>query len=309
MWSAQLNPTSQPPLVIVQNEGAGHADAAALRARVSAVLEAAGRAHRYVLAQRGSELPELARQAVARAQIEGAVVVAAGGDGTQHAVANAALGRCVMGVLPQGTFNYFARAHGVPADPEAGARVLLTGQPRAVQVGQVNGRAFLVNASLGLYPQLLQDREAWKARLGRSRLVALGAGAASLLGLHRPMTLHLSSERGQAELRALTLFVGNNALQCAQLGLEGAQAVGHGQLAGLLLKPVGTWRMLALMARGALGTLGESGDVISTTFETVQVSPRRAGRAVKVAMDGEVLRMRAPLNFGISAQPLWLLMP
>ena len=62
-----------------------------------------------------------------------------------------------------------------------------TAQP--VQVGLVNDRVFLVNASLGLYPQLLEDREAWKKRLGRSRLVATGAGLISLLRGYRSLRL------------------------------------------------------------------------------------------------------------------------
>lgn len=307
MWSPDLNPERPPPLFIVQNQGSGHYDTAALREATSAVLKAAGREHHYVLAARGAEVPTRAAEAVARAQAVGGVVVAAGGDGTQNAVANAALGRCAMGVLPQGTFNYFARTHGVPAEPEAAARLLVTGQPQPVQVGLVGEHAFLVNASLGLYPQLLEDREAWKARLGRSQLVALGAGAASLLSLGRPMRLHLASPRGTADLPALTLFVGNNPLQCAQLGLPEPERVGEGWLAGLLLKPVGTWRMLGLMARGALGMLGEADDLMRATFQTVHVQPRRKRRTVKVAMDGEVLRLPTPLEFRVSPQPLWVL--
>lgn len=297
------------PLIIVQNAGAGQSDAAAQRARVAQLLTAAGRTHRFMLAEQGRALPRRAARAVAIAQAEGGAVVAVGGDGTQHAVANAALGRCVMGVLPQGTFNYFARAQGIPTELDDAVRVLLTGRVQPVQVGLVNDQVFVVNASLGLYPQLLEDREAWKARLGRSRLVAMGAGAATLLGLHRPMRMRVASVRGEADVRALTLFVGNNALQCEQLGLEGAQTVGRGQLAGLVLKPVGWWRMLGLMARGALGTLGESDDVISALFDAADVQPGRAGRRVKVAMDGEVQRMQTPLRFSISPQPLSLLVP
>ena len=60
-----------------------------------------------------------------------------------------------FGRLPQGTFNYFGRSYGIPQDTETALRGFLQGQPRPVQVGQLNGRLFLVNAGLGLYPQLL----------------------------------------------------------------------------------------------------------------------------------------------------------
>ena len=81
-----------------------------------------------------------------------------------------------MGVVPQGTFNYFARTHGIPADQTEAVGLLLRAAPTPVQVARINDRVFLVNASLGLYPDLLEDREAFKARFGRSRGVAFVAG-------------------------------------------------------------------------------------------------------------------------------------
>ena len=67
------------------------------------------------------------------------IVVAAGGDGTINAVAQAALGRdCTFGVLPKGTFNYFSRTHGIPADTGEGMKVVLQGSAQPVQVGLVN---------------------------------------------------------------------------------------------------------------------------------------------------------------------------
>ena len=62
---------------------------------------------------------------------------------------------------------------------------------RPVQVGLVNQQVFLVNASLGLYPKLLEDREAWKAQFGRSRLVAFGAGLSTLLRGDRDLRLRI----------------------------------------------------------------------------------------------------------------------
>ena len=175
--------------------------------------------------------------------------MAAGGDGTINTVAQATLGSgCAFGVLPQGTFNYFSRTHGIPADTQEALQVLLAGQHQPVQVGLVGDRVFLVNASLGLYPQLLEDREDWKRQFGRSRLVAFGAGMATLLRGHRSLRLRVQSQGQERELRTPTLFVGNNALQLEQLGFAEAQAVDGGELAAIALQPVSLLRMLGLMA-------------------------------------------------------------
>lgn len=65
-----------------------------------------------------------------------------------NAVAQAAHAQgCALGVLPQGTFNDFARTHGTPADAQQAVQMLLTCEPLPVQVGLINDHVFLVNAS------------------------------------------------------------------------------------------------------------------------------------------------------------------
>ena len=216
-----------------------------------------------------------------------------------------------MGVLAQGTFNYFARTHGIPADLPQALQWLLTAAPVAVQVGQLNGRVFLVNASLGMYPDLLQDREAYKARFGRSRLVALGAALATLLGHHRRLRLRIEIGGKMRDVRTTTLFVGNNRLQLEQVGLPLAPALDAGSMAAVMLRPVGTWALLGLLARGAMGRLGEADTLDSFSFQRLVVRPRLAwaGRSLKVAFDGEVARLQPPLVFSVAARPLWLLKP
>jgi diacylglycerol kinase family enzyme len=301
-----------PPLHIVFNPGSGHGDAEARRRRIAEACAAAGRSLQLVAVDDPRQLPALAQQAVAAARADGGVVVAAGGDGTINAVAQAVLGSgCAFGVLPQGTFNYFGRAHGIPDDPDAALQLLLTGQPQPVQVGLVNGRVFLVNASLGLYPRLLEDREAWKRQLGRSRLVALAALLATLLRGHRNLRLALELRGRQQALRTPTLFIGNNPLQLAQIGLPEAQAVQAGALAVVALRPVSRLALLGLALRGALGRLGEADQVIAFGSRALTVRPGWPWdpRGVKVATDGEVRRLRPPLQFSVSPRPLHLIRP
>ena len=78
-----------------------------------------------------------------------------------------------------------------------------------------------------------------------------------------------------------------------------------------MLRPIGTLSMIRLMLHGAMGTLGEARSVERFEFEHMVVRPTLAPgrRGVKVAFDGEVTRMRAPLHFRVLAKPLYLLMP
>ena len=208
------------PLQFVINAAAGSSDAEAKREVVEAALRAGGRRGDLLFCS-PAELTCVSHQAATRAVATRTAVVAVGGDGTLNTVAQSAHAvGCAMGVVPQGTFNYFARTHGIPADPADAVRLLLRSAPAPVQVAGINDRVFLVNASLGLYPDLLEDREAYKARFGRSRWVAFVSACATLLRAQRRLRLHIEMGGAVRDLETLTLFVGNNRLQLEQLGAE-----------------------------------------------------------------------------------------
>ena len=305
----QIDPAA--PLLFVINAASGSNDADTTRQAIETALGQAGRTGEFLFA-RPDELAHVAQRAGATASARNTALVAVGGDGTINSVAQAAHARgCAMGVLPLGTFNYFARTHGIPAGVAAAAATLLACAPVPVQVGLVNERVFLVNASLGLYPEMLEDREAYKARFGRSRLVAFGAALATMLGRHRRLRLRIELGAETREVATATLFVGNNRLQLDQVGLPQAPALDQGRIAAVMLRPVGTFGLLWLLLRGSMGSLGEVGTVESFTFERMVVKPRRllGSGKVKVAFDGEVSRMRAPLEFRVSPRPLYLLKP
>jgi diacylglycerol kinase family enzyme len=310
-----------PPrsLAIVLNTGSGKTagDGAEDDARtaIEGVLGPSGIPYAIVVPGEGEGIDAAAARAVRQAQTSGGAVVAAGGDGTINTVAQAVLGTDLpFGVLARGTFNYFARTHGLPLDTAEATRVLLDPAERPVQVGRVRGgragdeRIFLVNASLGLYPTLLEDREAWKSRFGRNRFVALGAAFATLLQRHKRLDLRIAAEGGGTRrLRTTTLFVGNNRLQLEQLGVAEAPRVEQGELAVLAVKPVGSARMLWLAVVGAMGRLGEADDTIA--FATGSLEVRVRAPSLKVATDGEVGRLATPFVFEVVERPLRLLVP
>lgn len=309
----ELDPAA--PIQFVINAAAGSSDADMKREVIESVLRAEGRSgHLHFCTPQ--DLASVARESAQRALSTRAAVVAVGGDGTLNTVAQAAhAAGCAMGVVPQGTFNYFARTHGIPADPAEAVRQLLHSAPVPVQVAGINERVFLVNASLGLYPDLLEDREAYKARFGRSRWVAFVAACATLLRAQRRLRLHIETGGTVRDMQTLTLFVGNNRLQLQQFGAEPEDTLagtpGDGSMAALVLRPIGTLSMMGLMLHGAMGRLGEAAGVERFEFDHLVVRPTLAQgrRGVKVAFDGEVAMMRAPLDIRVLAKPLYLLRP
>jgi diacylglycerol kinase family enzyme len=309
----ELDP--EAPIQFVINAAAGSSDADTRRKVIERVMHAQGRRGDLHFCDPDG-LARVAQESAQRALSAHAAVVAVGGDGTLNAVAQAAhAAGCALGVVPQGTFNYFARTHGIPVDPAEAVRLLLRSTPAPVQVAGVNDRVFLVNASLGLYPELLEDREAYKARFGRSRWVAFVAACSTLLRAQRRLRLHIEMGGTVRDVQALTLFVGNNRLQLQQLGAEPEDTIagtpGDGSMAAVMLRPIGTLPMIGLMLHGAMGRLGEAAGVERFEFQHMVVKPtlRQGRRGVKVAFDGEVTTMGAPLDFRVLAKPLYLLAP
>jgi hypothetical protein len=119
-----------------------------------------------------------------------------------------------------------------------------------VQVGWVNQRAFLVNASVGLYPKLLADREAAKQKLGRRRWIAMLVALKSLLEWRLQLVLDAELDGRSLQLRAASVFVCNNQLQLERIGVEPdvVAQTGEGRLACLLLPAMGTWAKLRMLA-------------------------------------------------------------
>lgn len=299
------------PFFIVFNVGSGSRDAEEEKQTISRVLHEGGRDFEFLQCEGSESINTLAKRAVDMAKARHGVVVAAGGDGTINAVANAVLGSgCPFGVLPQGTFNYFGRDNAISQDSTQAARVLLRGRVLPVQVGKVNGRLFLVNASVGLYPQILEDREAWKQQFGRSRFVAFVSGMVTLLQARGQLDLRIELAGQAASLRTPTLFVGNNRLQLVQAGIDAqhTDALTQGQLAAVAVRPIGTLALFGLLLKGVLGRLGEAENIRSFSFKRLAVTPR-AMKRIKVATDGEIVWMQTPLVFEVAPEPLLLLVP
>jgi len=308
-----LPPTVDPEakLIFIVNAASGRIAPEQKRAAIESALAEAGREAelRFV---RPADLARASDEAARTALQRRSAVVAVGGDGTLNAVARAAHAQaCPMGLVPQGTFNYFARTHGLPEDAVEATRALLQGAPVAVQVGIVNQQLFLVNASLGLYPDMLKNREAYTTRFGRHRLVVLFASAMTLLRTHRPLRLRIDCEGAVREITTPTLFVGNNRLQLERVGLSESDQLDNGRIAAVMLRPITTLQMLGLMLRGALGSLGQADTIERFEFTQMQVRPRLlpGRRSIRVAMDGEIKRMHVPLDIACSPRPLFLIKP
>jgi diacylglycerol kinase family enzyme len=237
-----------------------------------------------------------------------ATIVAAGGDGTISGVAPlvARAGRR-LGVLPLGTFNYFARALDLPEDIEGAVEVLLADHEMELSVGEVNGVGFLNNASLGAYAAILMRRERIYSRWGRSRLAAHWSVFTTLARFRSPLTVKVTVDGELSRMRSPLVFVANNAYQLERFGLDGAECVRDGKFALFIAPDCKRMELVAFALRLAWRSAKPGRDFELICGRDILVETRQKRRLV--AHDGERDRMTGPFHFRIRDEKLRVAVP
>ncbi|HLL16482.1 MAG TPA: diacylglycerol kinase family protein [Pyrinomonadaceae bacterium] len=293
---------------IILNASAGNGDQEAARATLAEIFAADGHLDAHVsLAQSGTEIVELARAAASNDGVQ--IVVAGGGDGTVNAVASELVGtQKTLGVLPLGTLNHFAKDLGIPLDLEGAARNIIEGEVVRVDVGDVNGRIFINNSSLGLYPSIVRHREKQQERLGRGKWFAAIWATVEIFRRYPLFGVRLSADDGQ-EFRRRTpfVFIGNNEYQMDAFNLGARSCLDAGHLSLHLTRDIGRWGLVRLAASALFGRLRESKDFDALCTKEVWIETRRT--RLRVATDGEVTIMRSPLHYAVRPGALRVIAP
>lgn len=287
------------------NAASGGGKAEELRRLAAREFRSQGVEADILIAKGGARLAALAR----RAREGGChTVVAAGGDGTINAVASALLGTNKrLGVLPVGTFNYFAKNLGIPLDLEGAVRTVARGRAADVDVCEVNGHLFINNSSIGLYPSIIRQREQEYRRWGRSQLVAYAAVLRAIFGRSAFLNVRITTEGGELTERTPLVFVGGNKYQIEEFDLPGRRCVKRGELAIYVARTDGRAGLLRLALQALLRRLrGERRLEVLCAGEAV-VETRR--KRLAVALDGEVVTLRTPLRFRTRPAALKVLVP
>lgn len=254
----------------------------------------------FHFASSGSEIESIAESA-AKNGCE--VIVAGGGDGTINAVA-AAAGRSnkTLGVLPLGTLNHFSNDIGIPQDLAGAIAVIAAGHTTRVDVGEVNGRIFLNNSSIGLYPRIVRRRQAEQERLGRGKWSA-AFSAAWRVFLRDPFVKVQIKLRERVFVRkAPFVFIGNNEYHMDLYNIGSRPRLDSGRLSLYFLHRGGRIGVLMLLVKTVFGMLRQAKEFETISTEQVSLTTRR--KKVVIALDGETTVMESPLNYQI--RPLYL---
>lgn len=294
-----------PPVHVIVNAGSGSVlgdeTAQSLRERFIAF----GIKAEVHLARSGKDIVQLAREAAAG---EAELIVAGGGDGTISTVAiEASAAGKTVGILPLGTLNNFSKDLGIPQNLNAAVRVIAQGEVREIDLAEVNGRIFINNSSIGLYPKMVVRREQQQEKLGRGKWAAAFWASLRLFRISPFLKVDIELEGKVFERKTPFVFVGNNEYEMDMYNIGRRPSLEGGKLSLYFLHREGRAGLLMLLWKTVTGGLKQWKDFEAVETEHVTIRARR--RRIRVAFDGETDIMRPPLEYRIRPKALKVIVP
>jgi diacylglycerol kinase family enzyme len=290
-------------VIVLTNPSAGaKADHAG---ELRAALERAGVDQVEVREVPGEQIAAAAKEAAAGGAD---AVVAAGGDGTVSACAAALAGTGVaLGILPTGTLNHFAKDLGLPLALDEAAAVVAAGNRTAVDVASVNGRVFVNNSSIGIYPRIVGHRDRQRQRLGRGKWIAMLLACVSVFRRYPTVRVRIGIGEQTVLNETPFVFVGNNRYELTLQNLGKRPALDRGELCLYFANRTGRFGFFLLALRAVLGRLEQARDFQTVMRREVWIETPK--RELPVALDGEVVRLPPPLHYEVRPQALTVLAP
>lgn len=247
--------------------------------------------------------------AISQAASEHGRIVIAGGDGTINAAAQVLAGRDVeLAVLPLGTLNHFARDLNIPTDLNEAAKLAIEGKAELVDVGEVNGRRFINNASVGLYPIMVQRRDELRRKNQMPKWIASVPAAWAAVSLLKHYKLQIDLEGAERPVVTPLLFVGNNPYSLESGSFGSRASLNNGLLSIYVLPPASRIALLWRGFRLMFGVANRTTD-FSELAQCETATVRSARRLIEIALDGEVHQLALPLNFSIQRGGLKVVTP
>jgi YegS/Rv2252/BmrU family lipid kinase len=275
-----------------------------LRKKVAAALKAAGIDAKIEMIEGG----DCEVRAKAIAERGDPLLVVGGGDGTIGAAASALVGsKTMLGILPLGTLNHFARDLGLPVDLAEASRLLVARKCRRVDVAEMNGRIFINNSAIGLYPLMVVDRDMQRERLGRSKRLAMIVASMRTLARFHAHRLTLTVNGKKRLVDTPLLFVGNNDYRIDIAAPGKRESLNDGELCVLVMRKKTAAGLIAASVRALLNRARADDMVQLDGVERLSVGSARS--KLRVSLDGEVVRAEPPLEYRIRKKALRVAAP
>jgi len=292
------------PIEVIVNAGSGSVEREETTRRLAELFDENDITANVSMAKNGAEIVEFAEEA---ARGNAGIIVAGGGDGSVSAVAARVIkaGK-TLGILPLGTLNNFSKDLQIPQDLAEAVRVIAENHTRAIDVGEVNGRIFVNNSSIGLYPGIVRRREK-RQRLGYGKWRSALWAAFKILRRSPFFAVRLETEKGSRIVKTPFVFVGNNEYVMDFFNIGRRERLDDGKLSVYFLHRSGRKGLFLLVLRTLFGRLRQTEDFEEINTPEITIETRK--KTIFVAFDGEVRRLQTPLNYKIHPNALRVIVP
>jgi diacylglycerol kinase family enzyme len=240
------------------------------------------------------EAVERERGRAERGEID--AIVIGGGDGSVRIAASVLSGSGIpLGIVPLGTLNHFAKDLGIPLRIEDAVGAIARGRVRAVDLAEVNGETFINNSSIGIYPYMVIDREARRARHKLGKWMAAVPAFLRMIRHFPRRRLRISAAGFERPYRTPCLFVGNNEYAVELFTLRRRKRLDSGKLWLYVVKPREPLEFFWMVCRLCFGRLDQTRDLDRFELAEAEVSAKTS--RLPVALDGDVRILHTPLHY------------
>lgn len=256
------------------------------------------------LAKNGNEILHLTKLAF---ETTAKIIVAGGGDGTISAVASKIIETDkTLGILPLGTLNNFSKDLQIPQDLAEAVKIIAENFTKEIDIGEVNGRTFVNNSSIGFYPRIVRKRQKEQNR-GRGKWNAAFWATLKIFHLSPFLKVKLKVDKKEFLRKTPFVFVGNNEYEMDFFNIGRRKCLDEGKLSIYFLHRSGRTGLFMLAFRLISGRLRQGKDFEEVNTEEITIQMRK--KRILVAFDGEIAVLQTPLHYKILPKVLRVIVP
>lgn len=253
---------------------------------------------------KGEEIVEEITKAVAE---KPDIIIAGGGDGTVNAVASQLLKTEILfGVLPLGTLNHFAKDTGIPIEIDDAIQNIISGNIEKIDAAEVNGKVFLNNSNLGIYPNIVAEREEAQSH-GIGKWPAFTWAFFGVLKKYPTVRVRIETDKNSDIQKTPFVFIGNNLYSMEGFTMGGRKRLNDGKLSLFVIHRTGRLGLLRLAFKALFGGIRQDKDF--DAYSVAEIFIESDLPLLKVSTDGEVTEMKTPLHYKILPKALSVIIP
>ena len=236
------------------------------------------------------------------------IIVVSGGDGSISSVAELIIDKNIpLGILPSGTYNHFAKDAGIPLSLKESVKIIAESSPSKIDTGEVNGKIFINNSSVGLYPKAVKLREAILRKWGGTKWAAMFIAMITMFKRFPLFTVKVDTGNLADSFITPFIFIGNNEYKFEMFNLGKRATFNGGKLFLYTANVTSRFGILKMVFYNFINKLNQTKNFDLKVIEKVTLETK--SKKVKVAIDGEIFNLTPPLNYKILPKKLSVFIP